>query len=172
MAGAISWFEKQGKRFCGDASHLFAVAHSAGAYNLYLAILSPKYLKEAGADPSMIRGVATLARPFDFLPVDTRPPSIQLDRNPTSRQPNCLPMPALQHPAFLLQTGADDMMVYPKNGWSLDRILREKGGSSEFIEHKVISHIGILKPLARPFRSAALAVMEDILGFHARHGGT
>ena len=71
VARAISWAEHQGASFGGDPSSIFVVGHSAGAYNASLAILDTHYLKDADADPSAIRGVATLAGPFDFLPLDT-----------------------------------------------------------------------------------------------------
>ena len=59
VALAIAWAEKEGARFGGDPRRVFAAGHSAGAYNLALAVLDKQYLREAGADPAMLRGIAT-----------------------------------------------------------------------------------------------------------------
>src|SRR3546814_16262601 len=46
------------------------MGHSAGAYNAAMLALDPQWLRAAKSDPSIIRGVAGLAGPYDFLPLE------------------------------------------------------------------------------------------------------
>lgn len=69
-AAAIAWASRNAQRFGGDGGRVFLVGHSAGAYNVALAALDRRYLDAQGLDPGVIAGVAGLAGPFDFLPLD------------------------------------------------------------------------------------------------------
>ncbi len=42
-----------------------------GAYNAVMLGFDPHYLEAVGVDPKVIRGVAGLSGPYDFLPLDT-----------------------------------------------------------------------------------------------------
>src|SRR3546814_7211082 len=46
------------------------MGHSAGAYNAAMLALDPQWLRAAGSDPAAVRGVAGLAGPYDFLPME------------------------------------------------------------------------------------------------------
>src|SRR3546814_11985892 len=46
------------------------MGHSVGAYNAAMLALDPKWLRAAGSDPAAVRGVAGLAGPYDFLPME------------------------------------------------------------------------------------------------------
>lgn len=168
VALAIAWAQKEGRRFGGDPKRIFAVGHSAGAYNLSLAVLDKHYLREAGADPKALRGIAALAGPFDFLPLDTR---VTIDTfgkvaNPATTQP--INYVSAEAPPFLLLTGASDTTVYPKNSRSLARHLREVGASVEIKEYDGLGHAQIMLALAKPLRQKAAPVYQGILDFFAR----
>ena len=70
---------------------------------------------DADADPSGIRGVATMAGPFDFLPLDTAATIATFGdvADLTTTQP--INFVRSDSPPFLLLTGASDTTVYPKN---------------------------------------------------------
>lgn len=168
VALAIAWAEKEGARFGGDTRRVFAVGHSAGAYNLALAVLDKQYLREAGADPAMLRGIATLAGPFDFLPLDTRVTINTFGRvaDPGTTQP--INFVSAGAPPFLLLAGSADTTVYPKNSRSLARHLKEVGAAVEIKEYEGMGHAQIMLALAKPLRKDASPVYEDILEFFAR----
>ncbi len=168
VALAIAWAEKEGHRFGGDPGRIFAVGHSAGAYNLALAVLDKQYLREAGADPKALRAIATLAGPFDFLPLDTR---VTIDTFgkvavPGTTQPINFVSP--EAPPFLLLTGTADTTVYPKNSRSLARHLREVGADVEIREYEGVGHAQIMLALAKPLRKKSYPVFQDILDFFSR----
>ncbi len=172
VALAIAWAEKNGQRFAGDPQRIYAVGHSAGAYNLTLAILDRRYLGAANADATKIRGVATMAGPFNFLPLDTNTTIETFGQEPDLAVTQPITYVRGDVPPFLLMTGTDDQTVKPKNSQSLDRKLREAGAVSELREYQGVGHVGILMALARPFRSKSRSELADILEFFARHRGT
>lgn len=168
MALVIAWAQKEGVRYGGDPKRIFAVGHSAGAYNLSLAVLDKNYLREAGADPQALRAIATLAGPFDFLPLDT---PVTIDTfgkvaNPATTQP--INYVSAEAPPFLLLTGTSDTTVFPKNSRSMAKHLREVGALVEIKEYEGMGHAQIMLALAKPLRKKASPVYEDILDFFAR----
>ncbi len=165
VALAISWAEHQGARFGGDPSSIFVVGHSAGAYNASLAILDSRYLKDANANPSAVRGVATLAGPFDFLPLDTDVTIATFGsvNDLASTQPINFVRP--DSPPFLLLSGIADTTVYPKNSRTLAQRMKGVGASVETKEYKDMNHTGILIALSKPMRKETSPVLRDILTF-------
>lgn len=165
VAYAISWAEHQGVSFGGDPSNIFVVGHSAGAYNATMAILDTHYLKDAGADPSAVRGVATLAGPFDFLPLDTEVTVATFGgvADLASTQP--INFARSESPPFLLLSGTADTTVYPKNSRALAQRMKEVGASVETKEYKNMNHTAILTALAKPMRKESTPVLRDILAF-------
>ena len=69
-AAAVAWTEKNIANYGGDPDRIALSGHSAGAYNALMLALDPQWLRAAGSDPSVIRGVASLAGPADFLPFE------------------------------------------------------------------------------------------------------
>lgn len=168
VALAISWAEHQGARFGGDPHSIFVVGHSAGAYNATLAILDNHYLKDADVDPSSIRGVATLAGPFHFLPLDTDVTIATFGdvKDLASTQPVNFARP--YSPPFLLLSGTADTTVYPKNSRALAQRMKDVGASVETKEYKDMNHTGILIALSKPMRKESTPVLCDILAFFSK----
>lgn len=168
VASAISWAEKQGDKLGGDPDSIFVVGHSAGAYNASLAILDSRYLKEADADPEAIRGIATLAGPFDFLPLDTEVTIATFGEVEDLSQTQPINFVRSGTPPFLLLTGLSDTTVYPKNSRSLAARMEDMGASVEIKAYKDMNHIGVLTALAKPFRNEKAPVLRDILAFFSK----
>ncbi len=161
VALVTKWATLNALEYGGDGHNIFLVGHSAGAYNATLAVLDEHYLRDLDVPPSVIRAIATLAGPFDFLPLDS-PTTIATFghlKDLASTQP--ITFARADAPPFLLLHGTNDTTVYPKNSRSLRARLIEKGGQATAIEYTGVTHVGILLDLAKPLRSNA-PVLDDI----------
>ena len=114
-AAAIAWASAHAGEYGGDGSRVFLVGHSAGAYNVAMAALDRRYLEAQGSTPDVMAGVAVLAGPFDFLPLDD--PSTIAAFSQWPDLPETQPVNAVtpDAPPFLLITGDADTTVYPRN---------------------------------------------------------
>ena len=161
VAEAVKWATLYGAAYGGNQKNIFLVGHSAGAYNVALATLDKHYFYDAGVDPAVIKGVATLAGPFDFLPLDS-PATIATFghlKDLAATQP--INFARADAPPFLLLYGLKDKTVYPKNSRSLQAHLVGAGAKATLIEYDNVTHVGILLDLAKPFRNNA-PVLENI----------
>jgi acetyl esterase/lipase len=159
VALALRWAADNRKSLDGDPDRLFAVGHSAGAYNVAMAVLDERY----SATRPQLAGVVTMAGPFDFLPLDSKTTIKVFGDVPDlpSTQPINHVRP--DAPPFLILHGSADTTVYPRNATALDKALRERGISSELKFYDGVSHVGILLALAKPFRKTP--VLEDAVRF-------
>ncbi len=155
-SAAIAWAARHGGDYGGDPSRIFLVGHSAGAYNVAMAALQDR--------GRVVKGVATLAGPFDFLPLrdSSAIAAFSAWPNPAETQP--VNKVTSEAPPFLLLTGNADRTVAPRNSRSLARRLGAAGVAAEIKEYPRIGHIGILLALARPLRWRA-PVLDDIETF-------
>jgi acetyl esterase/lipase len=160
VALALRWAADNAKALNGDANKLFAMGHSAGAYNVAMAVLDQRL---AGVTPKLA-GVVTLAGPFDFLPLDS-PVTIEvfgkLADLPSTQPVNHMNAGA---PPFLLLHGADDTTVFPRNAKGLQTAFEKAGQQVEIKIYPGISHVDILLALSTWKRDAA-PVLEDAVAF-------
>ncbi len=161
VAEAVKWAILNSAAYGGDQKMIFLVGHSAGAYNVAQATLDQRYFKDAGIDPSVVKGVATLAGPFDFLPFDSPATKATFGhlKDLASTQP--INFAHADAPPFLLLYGLKDKTVYLKNSRSLLAHLVAAGAKATLIEYENVTHVGILLNLATPLRGRA-PVLEDI----------
>jgi acetyl esterase/lipase len=161
---ATAWVSKNIARFGGDPSRLFLAGHSAGAYNAVMVGLDRRYLDAAGGSQAAIRGVAGLAGPYDFLPLDNRTTINVFGEAPRLDLTQPVNFARRGLPPFFLATGADDDTVFPRNTIALAKRLR---GVSVPVTEKIypgVSHAGILLALSVPLRGRA-PVLADMLDF-------
>lgn len=165
---AIDWATRNAADYGGDPHKVFVSGHSAGAYNVSLAVLDKHYLAALGTDTSVIKGVVLLAGPLDFLPLDG--PVSQDVFGQASDLPGTQPVHFVRPdaPPFLLLHGTEDLTCWPKNSISLDEKLRAAGASSRLILYQGVSHAGILLAFAKPLRSGTPA-LADIVAFFKSH---
>ena len=164
VATSLKWVHSNALQYGGDAEKIFLVGHSAGAYDIALAVLSQRYLEETGAKSSYVKGVATLAGPFDFLPLDsdiTREVFGKISDLESTQPVNFVRKDA---PPFLILHGTADTTVYPKNAKSLFKHLSDVGASAKLIEYQGVSHVGILLDMAKSLRGNA-PVLDDVVKF-------
>lgn len=159
VATALRWAADNGKSLGGNPDKLFAMGHSAGGYNIAMAVLDKRY----AATRPKIAGVITLAGPFDFLPLDSKTTIKVFGDVPDLPSTQPVNQVTAKAPPFLILHGRDDTTVFPKNAMALDKALRDKGVASEVKFYEGMSHVGIILALAKPFRKTP--VLEDAARF-------
>jgi acetyl esterase/lipase len=163
-AAAIAWASRNAARFGGDGGRIFLVGHSAGAYNVALAALDPRYLAAHGLEPRLIAGVAALAGPFDFLPLDGPSTREAFGHWPNLAETQPVNAVTRHAPPFLLITGNADRTVYPRNSKRLAERLKAAGVEARLVILKGLGHADVLTALARPLRWRA-PVLEAVTDF-------
>jgi acetyl esterase/lipase len=159
VALALRWAADNGKSLGGDPKKLFAMGHSAGAYDIAMAVLDERY----AATRPKLSGVVTMAGPFDFLPLDAKATIEVFGAVPDLPSTQPINHVTENAPPFLILHGTGDTTVFPRNAVALDKALREKGVSSELKFYDGTSHVGIILALAKPFRKTP--VLEDAVRF-------
>ena len=162
-AHAVRWAVDHAGAFGGDPSQIVLLGHSAGAYNAAMLGLEPRYLKAAGVDPAVIRGVVGIAGPYDFLPLKGHMAQVfGQAHDPTATQPVDQVRPGA--PPMLLVTGTADAVVDPANTASLAAALAKAGVQVETRTYEGVGHNEIMAAISRPFRDRA-SVLDDVTSF-------
>jgi acetyl esterase/lipase len=167
-AQAIRWATLNAREIGGDPTRVVLIGHSAGAYNAVMLGLDPRWLRDAGVDPRVIRAMAGLAGPYDFLPIDSG-----TIRRVFGGAPDLPATQPLAHvdpsspPAFLA-TGAADSVVWPRNTRALAARLRDAGVPVEERHYEGVDHVRIILAISRPLRGGS-PVLDEMTGFLLRH---
>src|SRR3546814_1516068 len=93
--------------------------------------LDPQWLRAAKSDPSIIRGVAGLAGPYDFLPLEKggRAEKAMGKVRPIEKtQP--IRFARGDAPPLWLASGDDDAVVRPRNSQNLAAAIERAGGAA------------------------------------------
>ena len=167
-ARAVAWAHANARKFGGDPDRLFLLGHSAGAYNAAMIALDGRYLRAAGAGPEIVRGVAGLAGPYDFLPLDAASTIAAFGQAPDLGQTQPVNFVTRSAPPMLLATGADDTTVKPRNTRALAAKLRAAGAEVTERTYKGVGHVGVMLALSVPFRGKA-TVLDDVAAFFDSH---
>lgn len=169
-AKALAWTYRNIDRYGGDPGRLFVAAHSAGAYNAMMLAADPAFLRRRGLSTDIIRAVAGLSGPYDFLPLD-----VDVTRQAFKGAGNLAATQPINHvhrgmpPAFIA-CGTADTLVKPKNTRVMARKLADAKVPHEVRYYKGVGHAGTLVSVSKPFRNHA-PVLADILSFFREHGG-
>ena len=165
-ASAVVWAHQNAQNFGGDPGRLFLFGHSAGAYIAAMVALDGQYLKAAGASPAIIKGVAALSGPYDFLPLDVDSAKAAFGQASDLSLTQPVNFVTAAAPPMFLATGADDTTVRPRNTKALAEKLGRAGVPVTTKYYPGIGHVGILMALSVPFRKNA-AVLDDVTAFIA-----
>lgn len=167
-AQAVKWARDNARRYGGDPDRIVLAGHSAGAYNAVMLGMDGKYLRAVGVDPQVIKAVAGVAGPYDFVPFDD--PIAKRIFGKSDDPPATQPMAYVtkQSPAAFLATGDADTIVYPRNTTALAKKLREAGVPVEERYYPGVGHTRILLALSRPLRGEA-PVLDEMTEFLREH---
>lgn len=163
---AVAWAAKNIGRHGGDPSRIFAMGHSAGAYNATLAALDPRFLARAGAPPDTIKGVIGLSGPYDVASLRGR--TIDAAFGSASSAPDAQPASFArpEAPRALLIHGARDTLVPPAHAEFLADALRAAGARVETRIYPDVAHIDIVLGLSSRLRGSS-PLLADIAAFVA-----
>jgi acetyl esterase/lipase len=161
---ALDWATKRAGEFGGDRTRVFAMGHSAGAYNVALAVLNKHYLASLDNDGRAIKGVITLAGPFDFLPLDSRVTIATFGNVKDLPATQPVNFARVDAPPFLILHGSADTTVFPRNAAALDMALREAGAQSTVKIYVGVNHADIMLVIAKPMRRR-VRILDDAVAF-------
>jgi acetyl esterase/lipase len=160
-AAAVRWARSHSGAYGGDGERIVLAGHSAGAYNAAMLALDPSLL---GLDRKAVRGVAGLAGPYDFLPLDDDSTVAAFGAWPRPAETQPISYAAPGAPPALLLHGEADTRVKPRNSRKLAGLLQAAGSDVRLKLYPGLGHIGILTALAIPFRRQA-PVLADVAAF-------
>ena len=164
-AAAVAWTHMHIGSLAGDPDRIALMGHSAGAYNAVMLALDPTWLRGAKSDPSIIRGVAGLAGPYDFLPMEKggfADKAMGRVRPAEKTQP--ISYVRGDAPPLWLATGDEDETVRPRNSQNLAAAIEKAGGPVSLRIYPGMGHTGIVMALAAPFRSKG-PVLDEATDF-------
>jgi acetyl esterase/lipase len=166
-ASALRWTRDHTAAFSGDASRLFVMGHSAGAYIAAMLALDATWLREVGLDPDRdIAGLIGVSGAYDFLPV--RDPDLRIIFGGENR-PVTQPISYAEgrKPPALLLSGAADKVVSPGNTVRLAAKLRSSGNDVTERLYPRLGHLTIMAGFA-PVAASFLRELDDLDRFVKR----
>jgi acetyl esterase/lipase len=165
-ASVVAWAVKNAAAYGADPAQIFLIGHSAGAYNVAMLGLDGRFLKGAGVNPKIIRGVIGLAGPYDFYPFDVTATVDAFGRAPVPLATQPITFVRADAPPMLLLHGGKDKTVRPRNTLSLGDKLTATGAQVNTRIYPKLAHSGILLALTPMMRKRA-PVLQDIEAFMA-----
>jgi len=168
-AGATAHALEHAGGWGADASRVYLMGHSAGAYNVAMLALDARWLGPTGHHAKELAGWIGLAGPYDFLPISTpevqsafHHPNVPLDSQPIRHVQADAPLPGV--PALLI-VGTQDTRINPvRNTRGLALALREAGTPVLLREYDRLSHETAVAVIAWPLRGLA-PVLDDVVEF-------
>ncbi len=165
-AAAVAWTQKNIEIYGGDPGRMALAGHSAGAYNSLMLALDPQWLKAAGSDVSVIRGVVSLAGPTDFFPFEKggRADVAMGDIRPVE-QTQPIHFVRADAPPLWLGHGTADTVVRVRNSQRLAAAMHKVGGAATLREYDGLSHNDLVMALTRPlaYKGPILPEVTDFL---------
>ncbi|UKK85945.1 alpha/beta hydrolase [Sphingopyxis sp. BSN-002] len=164
-AKAVAWTHLHIGGLAGDPDRIALMGHSAGAYNAVMLALDPTWLRGARSDPSIIRGVAGLAGPYDFLPMEKGGSADKaMGKVKPAERTQPIAYARGDAPPLWLATGDEDTTARPRNSQNLAAAIEKAGGSAALRIYPDMGHTGIVMALAGPFRSKG-PVLDEATDF-------
>jgi acetyl esterase/lipase len=159
-AAAVAWVRDNIAAYGGDPRRIVLAGHSAGAYNAVMLGLDPRYLRAAGVDPKVVRAVAGLSGPYDFLPFDAGTAAQVFGEAPDPAATQPISFAGPHSPPAFLATGEADTIVRPRNTQSLAAKLRAAHVPVQERVYPGLDHADTLLALSVTFRAKAPELAE------------
>ncbi len=162
---AVAYAMDRAAQLGGDPQRVFAMGHSAGAYNAAMLALDGRWLTPTGHTPSQLAGWIGLAGPYDFLPTDN--PDAQPVFFHPNYPPHAQPIEFIHRdaPRTFLAAGIDDKLVSAQRSThQLADKLTAAGVPVTLKLYPQASHTSLIGAFAWPLRWIA-PVLDDVLAF-------
>ena len=162
-AAAVAWTHRNITQYGGDPSKIYLLGHSAGAHIATLLALDPQYLQLQGVNATILAGVVGLSTPADFaatLEAKYRPVFVDQARLVLAQPIRYVRADA---PPMLLQHGADDTLVLPRNSAVLAQAIQAAGGQARARIYPDKGHSGMLLIFSEVLGRSV--ILDDTLGF-------
>ena len=161
---AVAAVRRRAREWGGDPDRVVLAGHSAGAYLAAMLALAPRFLAAAGEDRACLAGVAGLAGPYDFLPIQDEDIRAVFASAADLRETQPIAHVDGRNPPLLLLHGAADTTCYPRNSLALAARVRAAGGAAEARLYPLVGHLGIILGFAPALRFCSPA-LSDLCGF-------
>ncbi len=164
-AQASAWVYDTIGKYGGRRDQIFAMGHSAGAYNASMMVMDPRWLNKQGKAPSIWKGWIGIAGPYDFLPINT--PEVRPVFHYPNSPPESQPIRYVSHavpPTLLVAPKVDALLNTQRNTEQMARKLQEAGVPVTEKIYDNLDHITAIGVLAWPLRFKA-PVLDNIEQF-------
>ncbi len=162
-ARALAWTRREIGRHGGRPGAPFLIGHSAGAYNVAMLTLDPRFLAAEALRPGAdIAGTVGLAGPYDFLPFGTPMLRDLFGTAPDPRDTQPIDHVDGDAPPMLLLAGTADHTVHPDNTTRLAARIRSRGGRVADRLYPGIDHVEIIGAFAAPLRLLAPSFRDSV----------
>jgi acetyl esterase/lipase len=170
-AAAVAWTVREINNYGGDASRLFVMGHSAGAYNAAMVAFDTSLLSKMGVKPGTVRGFVGLAGPYNFLPIENRNtrPVFNYPNTPPSSQP-INHVTAASPPALLIAANKDDTVNPVRNTGAMADTMRAAGVPVREVYFDKVNHVTLVGSLATPLKGLA-PTLDAVQAFVNSDGG-
>lgn len=166
-AKAVGYGLEHARDLGADPRRVFLYGHSAGAYNVAMLALDPRWLRAAGHSTDELAGWVGLAGPYNFLPIGD--PDVKLvfdwpDTSPDTQPINHVDDLAHPLPVFL-GAAVHDRLVYPQqNTIPLANKMQARGTAVTLKTYEHVNHALLVGALSWPLTSLA-PVLADSAAF-------
>jgi acetyl esterase/lipase len=134
-----------------DAQRVALMGHSAGAYNVTMLTLDPRWLAQAEVPMSALKGTVVLAGPSDFYPFDKSSSKAAMGHWPNPQETQPVNYARADAAPLLLLHGTEDSSVRPRNATILAKAMTARGAPTSATLIDGMGHNGVIITLARPF---------------------
>jgi len=166
-SGALRWVADHAAAYGGDPARVVLMGHSAGAYNVAMLALDPRWMAQQRLSADALRGVVALAGPFDFYPFDTESTINSFGHAPDAEATQPIAHARAGAAPLLLVHGTADTRVKPRNSVALARAMTAAGTPTHAVLLDKVTHEGLIMMFARPFSRDARA-LDAVLPFLAQ----
>jgi acetyl esterase/lipase len=166
-AQAVGYGLEHARELGADPRRVFLYGHSAGAYNVAMLALDPRWLRAVGHSPDELAGWVGLAGPYNFLPIGD--PGVRLVFDWPATAPDTQPINhvadlARPLPAFI-GAAVHDKSVYPEqNSVPLVERMQARGTTVRFKTYEHVNHALLVGSLQWPLTAFA-PVLGDTAAF-------
>ncbi len=167
-ANAVAFARAHAAEWGADPNRIFLIGHSAGAYDVLMLAVDPRYLAAVGMDRRQIAGVVTLAAPADFLPLDDKDTIAAFGQVKDLESTQPVDLADGKNPPLLMLHGQADDTVYLRNSIAMTAKVKAAGGDVTLKTYPGLGHVGLVTSFAPLFDGRA-PVLEDVMAFIHAH---